>query len=154
MHMHCRSSVSLVVGHSTAAPLRRPRDLVTEACSHEASSPCLRLQLGGAGAAEALPEEEAPVPADRPATTLETVSARARRDVRQMGGSGTGGLLGVAADLKEAPMTLRPLSRVTPETTDEEFAAAVRRGLEDLRGFDKIEDSRPGEMPPGAVEKK
>ena len=98
--------------------------------------------------------EEAPVPADRPATTLETVSARARRDVRQMGGSGTGGLLGVAADLKEAPMTLRPLSRVTPETTDEEFAAAVRRGLEDLRGFDKIEDSRPGEMPPGAVEKK
>ena len=51
-------------------------------------------------------------------------------------------------------MTLRPLSRVTPETTDEEFAAAVRRGLEDLRGFDKIEDSRPGEMPPGAVEKK
>ena len=53
----------LAMGPPSAATLRRPRALVTEACSKEVSSACLRLRLGGAGAAGALPEEVAPVPA-------------------------------------------------------------------------------------------
>ena len=92
---------------------------------------------------------EVPLPADRPPATLEDVAARARHDVQQMSVSGAGGLLGVAADLKPAPQSLRPLSRVLPEVPEAEFAAAVRRGLDDLREFDKIEDLRPGEFLPG-----
>ena len=92
---------------------------------------------------------EVPLPADRPPATLEDVAARARHDVQRMSVSGAGGLLGVAANLKPAPKTLRPLSRVLPDVPEAEFAAAVRRGLDDLRELDKIEDPRPGDLLPG-----
>jgi hypothetical protein len=92
---------------------------------------------------------EVPLPTDRTPATLEDVASRARRDVKRMSVSGAGGLLGVAADLKTTPQTLRPLSRILSDVPDAEFAAAVRRGLEDLRQFDKVEDLRPDDFLPG-----
>ena len=46
---------------------------------------------------------------------------------------GAGSLLGVAAGAQGDPQTLRSLSHFAPETiSDTNFAAAVRRGLDDL----------------------
>ena len=95
---------------------------------------------------------EVPVPFDRPPTTLDDVAGRARRDLMLMSIGGAGGLLGVAADTKGAPQTLRPLSHFSPEAvTDTGFAAAVRRGIDDLRQFDEVHDFRLEGMdvPPG-----
>ncbi|MDR3618452.1 MAG: hypothetical protein P4L85_03810 [Paludisphaera borealis] len=90
---------------------------------------------------------EVPLPPDRPPTTLEVVAGRARRDLLLMGAAG--GLLGVAADAKGGPQTLRPLSHFAPEAiSDADFAAAVRRGLDDLRAFDEVRDIPPEEMLP------
>ena len=95
---------------------------------------------------------EVPLAPDRPPGTLEEVAARARDDLLMMGVGGAGGLLGVAADAKAAPNTLRPLSHFSQETvSDADFAAAVRRGLDDCGQFDEVRDVRPEDMlPPGA----
>jgi hypothetical protein len=71
-----------------------------------------------------------------------------------VGVGGAGGLLGVAADAKGAPNTLRRLSYFSQETvSDADFAAAVRRGLDDLRELDEVRDVQAGGMlPPGAGE--
>ena len=97
---------------------------------------------------------EVPLSLDRPPGTLEEVAARARHDLLMMGAGGAGGLLGVATDVKAAPNMLRPLSHFPQETvSDADFAAAVRRGLDDLRALDEVRDLRPEDMlPPGAGE--
>jgi hypothetical protein len=92
---------------------------------------------------------EVPLPADRPPTTLDDVAGRARRDLLLMGVGGAGSLLGVAANTPSAAQTLRPLTRFSPETvTDADFAAAVRRGLDDLRQFGEVHDLRPDDTRP------
>jgi outer membrane lipoprotein-sorting protein len=95
---------------------------------------------------------EVPLSPARPPGTLEEVAARARRDLLMMGVGGAGGLLGVAADAKRGADQLRPLSHFSQETvSDAEFAAAVRRGLDDLRQLDEVCDARPEDMVlPGA----
>ena len=92
---------------------------------------------------------EVPIPPDRPPTTIEDVAARARRDLTLMGVGAAGGLLGVAADARADASNGRPISRFSPEAiTDADFAAAVRRGLDDLRAFDEVRDIRPEDMLP------
>lgn len=92
---------------------------------------------------------EVPIPPDRPPTTIDDVAARARLDLLLMGAGGAGGLLGVAADARADASNLRPLSHFAPEaTTDADFAAAVRRGLDDLRACDEVHDIRPEDMLP------
>ncbi|QEH34562.1 hypothetical protein OJF2_31030 [Aquisphaera giovannonii] len=82
---------------------------------------------------------EVPLPPDRPPATIEHVAARARRDMLAMGAGGAGSLLGIAADSKPDGNTLRPTSHFAPESvTDGDFAAAVRRGLDDLRNQDEV----------------
>lgn len=104
---------------------------------------------------------EVPVPPGRPPATLDDVAARARRDLLQMGvgvaAGGAGSLLGVAADSKGDAQSLRPLSHFSPEAvSDADFAAAVRRGLDDLRRFDEVHDVGPQGMlpPPGEGDSK
>lgn len=90
---------------------------------------------------------EVPLPPDHAAASLDDVAGRARRDLLLMSVGGAGGLLGVAADVKKEASTLRPLSHISPETTsDADFAAAVRRGLDDLRQFDEVRDPGPEDM--------
>ena len=92
---------------------------------------------------------DVPLPPDRPPTTLEEVAGRARRDLLVMAAGGVGGLLGVAADSKAEAQSLRPLSHFSPETvSDADYAAAVRRGLDDLRQFDEIREVGPQDMLP------
>ncbi len=92
---------------------------------------------------------EVPLPADRPPTTLEDVAARTRRDMTVMRHGGTYKMLGVAADAKNLGDDLRPLSHFEPEkVSDAAYAAAVRRGLDDLREFDKLGDIFLGGEPP------
>jgi hypothetical protein len=95
---------------------------------------------------------EVPLAPERAPGTLEEVAAHARRDLLMMGVGGAGGLLGVAADGKKGADPLRPLSHFSPETiSNADFAAAVRRGLDDLRQLDEVRDIGPGDMlPPGA----
>ncbi len=95
---------------------------------------------------------EVPLAPERPPATVEEVAARARQDLLMMGVGGAGGLLGVAADAKSGNDTLRPMVHFSQETvSDADFAAAVRRGLDDLRELDLLRDVRPGEtFPPGA----
>ena len=90
---------------------------------------------------------EVPLVAERPPGTLEEVAARARHDLLMMAAGGAGGLLGVAADTKADPNTLRPLSHFSQETvSDADFAAAVRRGLDDLRTLDQVRDVHAEDM--------
>ena len=64
----------------------------------------------------------------------------------QHGGSSP---FGVAADAKGDARTLKPLSRFEPDRiTDADYAAAVRRGIDDLRRFDGVRDMGPEGMPP------
>ncbi|WP_165250917.1 LolA family protein [Paludisphaera soli] len=93
---------------------------------------------------------EVPIPADNPPTTIEAVAARARRDLMRMGGGDAGyTLLGIAADAKDDGSGLRPMSHFLPESvSDADFAAAARRGLDDLRKFDEVRPIRPEEMLP------
>jgi outer membrane lipoprotein-sorting protein len=97
---------------------------------------------------------EVPLAPNRPPATLEEVAARARHDLLMMGLGGAWGLLGVAADAKAAAKTLRPMSHFSQETiSDADFAAAVRRGLDDIRQLDEVREMRPEDMlPPGAGE--
>ena len=88
------------------------------------------------------------LPADRPPTTLEEVAARAKRDVALMNVNCAGGLLGVAPNIPAQPKVQRPLSRISPEVSDAEFAAAVQRGIDDLREFDEVRDLGPEDMLP------
>lgn len=96
---------------------------------------------------------EVPVPPDRPPTTIEDVAARARRDLLLMAGGSAWSLLGVAADAKKAdPSSLSPQSHFAPGAiSDADFAAAVRRGLDELRAMDEVRASSPpaGSIPPG-----
>ncbi|WP_165229162.1 hypothetical protein [Aquisphaera insulae] len=97
---------------------------------------------------------EVPLPPDRPPAAIEAVAARARRDLLTMGSGGAGRLLGIAADAKADASKLRPMSGFSPEsTTDADFAAAVRRGLDDLRQCDETHDIGPEDMlPPGGAD--
>jgi hypothetical protein len=82
---------------------------------------------------------EVPLPPDRPPASLDEVAGRARRDLLLMGGGSAGGLLGIAADTKGDAETLRPMSHFSPETiSDADFAAAVRRGFDDMRQLDEV----------------
>jgi hypothetical protein len=92
---------------------------------------------------------EIPIPQGHAPTTLADVAARARRDLALMAAGGAGGLLGVPEAPKAAPGILRPMTRFDPEAaTDAEFAAAVKRGLDDLRDLDEVRPIRPEEMLP------
>jgi hypothetical protein len=76
-----------------------------------------------------------PLP-DRPPATLVDVASRARRDVLLMG---SGGLLGIATDAQPGGDPLKPMSHFAPEAiSDADFAAAVQRGLDDLRQLDEV----------------
>ena len=59
-----------------------------------------------------------------------------------------GGLLGVAPGIPFQPNVQRPLSKIGPEVSDAEFAAAIQRGIDDLRQFDEVRDLRPEDMLP------
>jgi hypothetical protein len=60
-----------------------------------------------------------------------------------------GGLLGIAGDAKSEPGNLRPMSHFAPDAiSDADFAAAVRRGLDDFRQFDEVRPLRPEDMLP------
>ena len=68
-----------------------------------------------------------------------------------MGLGGAGGLLGVAADPNGGVNTLRDMSHFAPESiSDADFAAAVRRGLDDMRQFDEVRPIHPEDMLPPA----
>ncbi|MDG3004631.1 LolA family protein [Paludisphaera mucosa] len=110
--------------------------------------PAFRDQRGALG--EVSTWAEVPIPPDRDATTIEAVAARARRDLIDMGGGAAGyTLLGIAADAKPDASNGRPMSHFLPESiTDADFAAAVRRGLDDLRGWDQIGDVEMSQPPP------
>jgi hypothetical protein len=89
---------------------------------------------------------EVPLPADKPLTTFEDAAARARHDVLFMG---SGGLLAVAADTKADASGCRPLSHFEPDrVTDVDYAAAVLRGINDLRRFDEVREPGPEIVPP------
>ncbi|MFO0957254.1 MAG: hypothetical protein U0800_07270 [Isosphaeraceae bacterium] len=80
-----------------------------------------------------------PLPADRPPATWEAVAARARQDLIVMGTGGVGHLFGVAAGARPEGNSGRPLSTYLPDAIgDADFAAAVRRGLEDMREWDEV----------------
>ena len=91
------------------------------------------------------------VPLDRTPTTWEDVAARARRDLLVMGAGGVGCLHGVAADTKPDGPSGRGISSFAPDAiSDADFAAAVRRGLEDMRRFDQVHAARTrGQGPAG-----
>jgi hypothetical protein len=97
---------------------------------------------------------EVALPAGRQPTTLEDAAARARRDLLMMRHGGTYALLGVAADAKPDASTLKPWSHFEPDkVTDAEYAAAVRRGLDDLRQIDEVHDVDPGLVLPSGENK-
>jgi hypothetical protein len=90
-----------------------------------------------------------PVPADRPPATWEDVMARARRDLVVMGAGEVGWLCGVAADAKPDGPNLRGISRFKPDAiSDADFAAAVRRGLDDLHRLDEVHMPGPEDAVP------
>jgi hypothetical protein len=92
---------------------------------------------------------EVPLPPDRPPATWDDVAARARRDLLVMGVGGAGWLKGVAADTKPDGPTGRGISGFAPESiSDADFAAAVRRGLDDMRGWDEVRAPGPEDMLP------
>jgi hypothetical protein len=89
------------------------------------------------------------LPPDTEPTTVEDVAARARRDLLIMQYGGSSSLFGVAADAKGDGQNLKPLSRFEPDRiTDTEYAAAVRRGIDDLRRFDEVHEIGPADMLP------
>lgn len=89
-----------------------------------------------------------PLPADRPPTTWEHAAARTRRDLLVMGTGGVGHLYGVAPDARPDGVTGRPLTVFLPNAiSDAEFAAAVRRGLEDVRDWDEVRSPEPAAEP-------
>ena len=90
-----------------------------------------------------------PVPADRPPATWEDVTARARRDLLVMGAGDVGWLHGVAADTKADGPNLRGMSSFKPDAiSDADFAAVVRRGLDELRRLDEVHMPGPEDAVP------
>jgi hypothetical protein len=97
---------------------------------------------------------EVALPDDRRATALEDVAARARRDLLMMRYGGSSSLLGVAADARGDAKSLKPMSHFEPDkVTDAEYAAAVRRGIEDLRRFDEVREVDPEAVLPSSEKK-
>jgi hypothetical protein len=65
-----------------------------------------------------------------------------------MGVGGAGWLHGVAAETKADGDELRGISSYAPDAiSDTEFAAAVHRGLDDLRRLDEIRKPHSDRMP-------
>ena len=95
---------------------------------------------------------EVPLPANQGPSTIDSVAALARRDLQLIQHVGTGALYGVAADTKANPRSGRALCFFEPDRiTEAEYAAAVRRGIEDLRQDDEVHMVEPGQVvPPGA----
>jgi hypothetical protein len=92
---------------------------------------------------------DVPLLPNRPPATIDEVAALARRDLLMMAAGGAGGLLGIAADTKEEGNSLRRMSHFAPESiSDADFAAAVRRGFDDLRALDEVRPIRPEDMLP------
>jgi hypothetical protein len=97
---------------------------------------------------------EVALPADRRPTTVEDVASRARHDLQMMQYGGSSSLMGVAADARGDAQTLKPMSRFEPDkVSDAEYAAAVRRGLDDLRQSDEIREVDAGMMLPSGAKK-
>ncbi len=91
---------------------------------------------------------EVPLPADQGPNTVDNVAALARHDLQIMQHVGSGSLFGDAADAKGDTRTLKPLSSFEPDRiTEAEYAAAVRRGIDDLRRMDEVHLSDPNERP-------
>ena len=66
-----------------------------------------------------------------------------------MGAGDVGWLHGVAADTKPDGPNLRAISSFKPDAiSDADFAAAVRRGLEDLRRLDEVHMPEPEDTVP------
>jgi hypothetical protein len=93
---------------------------------------------------------EVPIPADQGPNTIDNVAALARRDLQIMQYGGSSSLFGVAADTKDNPQSGKPLSGFEPDRiTEAEYAAAVRRGVDDLRRFDEVHLPDPSnDLPP------
>jgi hypothetical protein len=92
---------------------------------------------------------EVPLPPDRSPTTIEEVASRARHDLLLMRYGGAYSLFGIAARTKAGPNDLSPMTRFEPDQiTDAEYAAAVRRGIDELRSLDKLWDPTPANAPP------
>jgi outer membrane lipoprotein-sorting protein len=91
---------------------------------------------------------EVPLPPDRSPTTIDDVASRARHDLLLMRHGGSYALLGIAADTKPDASTLRSMTHFEPDQiTDAEYAAAVRRGIDDLRELDKVWDPMQADAP-------
>ena len=88
---------------------------------------------------------EVPLSADRPPTTLEDVAGRARRDLLLMRHGSLCDMYGYAAGAV-APSPERPLDHFeSNKITDSEYAAAVRRLVEESQKSDEVDDR----VPPG-----
>jgi len=95
------------------------------------------------------------LPADRQPSSFDVVAALARRDLLIMRHGGSSALFGVQADSKGDARTLKPLSHFEPDRiSDADYAAAVRRGIDDLRRMDEVHEIEPADMlpPPGKAQ--
>ena len=88
---------------------------------------------------------EVPLPADRRPMTLEDVASRSRRDLLLMRHGSLCDMYGYAAGADGPPLE-RPLDHFEPDkVTDTDYAAAIRRLVEEFQDLDVVVD--PG--PPG-----
>ena len=91
---------------------------------------------------------DVPLPPDRSPTTIDDVASRARHDLLLMRYGGSYALYGIAADTKADTNDLRPMTHFEPDQiTDAEYAAAVRRGIDDMRSLDKVWDPMQADSP-------
>jgi hypothetical protein len=87
---------------------------------------------------------EVPLPADHVPTSLEDVAGRTRRDLLGMRYGSSFALLGVPDGIPFRPRDLRPVMHFEPNrVTDAEYAAAIRRGIDDYRSLDETWDVAP-----------
>ncbi len=97
----------------------------------------LRTPQGAMGSVEQW--AEVPLPPDQGPNTVDNIAALVRRDLHIIQHVGSGVLFGVAADTKNDPGGLKPLSFFKPDDiSDAQYAAAVRRGIDDLRRLDEV----------------
>ncbi len=92
---------------------------------------------------------EVPLPPDRSPATIDDVAARTRHDLLMMKYGGSYALYGIAAGTKVDTNGLRPMNHFEPDQiTDADYAAAVRRGIDDMRSLDKVWDPMQADLPP------
>jgi hypothetical protein len=81
------------------------------------------------------------LPLGREPGSFEEIAARARRDLLTMRHGGSYALLGIAADTRGDADNLKHMSHFEPNRiTDADYAAAVLRGIDDLRQLDEVHE--------------